>query len=483
MADLAPKNSQTASSIPEPSPQASRLGALALRACCVGLVLLGVLLGPWLTAASAQTEPPLRVLILEGPGAEWLRRVRGQLSDLPVTIVTLPLVVQGQAEADVVRQLGPLATNRDAALVAWLMTDGARYDSSASEDTRVAIWFARSGRLFTRRLGARWQQLSRADRSGVLEIGALSVRSAARSLLLDPSQVEPESSAARAASAPPATPGAAARGAEAPRSEDARRSPEAQRSEDAQRNQDAQRSAETQRQAAPSSAERGAAERSSAAELPAVLEPDEGHIVTSPRVALDPTPTPPDRDSEAAGSGGGALDLHWSAELGLSGQLAGPPGYATASIAAGVRALSGRWALGLLGRWGLPLRSELGPSELQLQRHAVLVEAQYLGWSWGALELGPLVRGGLALARRETLSGPAALTASGVAWHPAAQLGAGALAQYRWGTHWGASLRGVLHWLPSPTGYSLVDDLGDPIASAQPWAVQPSLELNASWHW
>jgi hypothetical protein len=217
--------------------------------------------------------------------------------------------------------------------------------------------------------------------------------------------------------------------------------------------------------------------------LPAALEPDEGHIVTSPRVATDPTPTPPDRDTEAAASGGVALDLHWSAELGLSGQLAGPPGYATASIAAGARAVSGRWSLGLLGHWGLPLRSELGPSKLELQQHAVLLEAQYLGWSWGALELGPLVRGGLSLARRETLSGPAALTASGVAWHPAAQLGAGALAQYRWGTHWGASLRGVLHWLPSRTGYSLVDDLGDPIANAQPWAVQPSLELNASWHW
>jgi hypothetical protein len=232
----------------------------------------------------------------------------------------------------------------------------------------------------------------------------------------------------------------------------------------------------------PSGAER--AEPPAEVELPPALEPDEGRIVTAPsaaRAAIDPTPS--DRGSDDTASAGLSLELDWSAELGLSGQLAGPPGDAAAGIAAGVRAGSGRWGAALLGRFGLPQRSELGPSELELQQHALLLEAQYLALQAGAFELGPLLRGGLALSRRETLSGPSGLAAAAVVWGRAAQLGAGALAQYRWGTHWGASLRGVLHWLPARTGYALVDDLGDPIASARPWAVQPSLELNASWHW
>lgn len=457
----------------------------ALSCACAALVLFF-----GFTAPEAHAQAELRVLVLEGPGSEWLRRVRGQLSDLPVTIVTLPLVVEGQAAGDVVRQLGPLAANRDAALVAWLMTDGTRYDPSASDDTFVAIWFARTGRLFTRRLGTRWQRLSRADRSGALEIGALSVRSAIRSLLLDPAQAEPE--APDSASSPSAVVPSAAAGQSRAAAQAAARAAE----HVARQSSEATASAEQPRQPAPASEEQASdgqrAERSSAVApsppssepaLPPALEPDEGHIVTSSSVELAPTPPPPsDRGSDAAAAGGFVLGLDWSAELGLSGQLAGPPGFAAAGLAGGVRAASGQFGLALLGRFGLPLRSELGPSELALQHHALLLEAQYLGWAWGAFTLAPLVRGGLALARRETVSGPAELAATGAEWSRAAQLGAGMLAQYRWGTHWGASLRGVLHWLPARTGYSLVDDLGDPIASAQPWAVQPSLELSASWH-
>ncbi len=484
MANPARKYLQAASSTPEPGPGEGRLARALRRAArvfCAALLLVAFGFGP--APAIAQSEAALRVLILEGPGADWLRRVRGQLSDLPVTIVTLPLVVEGQAEADVLRQLRPLASNRDAALVAWLMIDGTRYDPGASEDTFVAIWFARSGRLYTRRLGPRWQELSRGDRSGVLELGALSVRSAARSLLLDPSQAEPAPAGAGDGGAPDAPGGAA-------------QSAAAQSRAAAQGAERAAQSAAREERAAPSSApesDGAVASRAESASEPApppALQPDEGRIVTTPSTELAPTdptpsaadPTPSERaGAEAASSRG--LHLGWSAELGVSGQLAGPPGHAAAGIAGGLRAASGPWGLSLLGRFGLPLRSELGPSELSLQHHALLVEAQHLSLHWGALELGPLVRGGLALSRRETVAGPAELAAAEVQWSRAVQLGAGALAQYRWGTHWGASLRGVLHWLPRRTGYSLVDDLGDPIASARPWAVQPSLELNASWHW
>lgn len=498
MADPARERRWTVSSIPEPWRRAAeralaRIRSRALRHACavLVLVLLSALGG---TLAHAQQEPELRVLILEGPGADWLRRVRGQLSDLPVAIVTLPLVVEGQAESDVVRQLRPLAANRDAALVAWLMTDGTRYDPGASEDTFVAIWFARSGRLFTRRLGTAWQQLARAERSAVLEIGALSVRSAVRSLLLDPAQAEPQPRAEPPTGGSAPTPvaaqsRAAAEGAARAAERVAQQADAASSAAPARESAPSGSSAAPEPRAEPSSESEpeklseGEREESSAAALPPPLAPDEGHILVSPRVAREPTPTPAfDRGGSDATARGQGLSLAWSAELGLSGQLAGPPGHAAASIAGGVRVASGRWGLGLLGRFGLPLRSELGPSELELQHHALLAEVQYLGLRWGALELGPLARGGLGLSRRETVSGPAGLTASDALWSPGVQLGAGALAQYRWGAHWGASLRGALHWLPARTSYALLDDLGDPIASARPWAVQPSLELSMSWH-
>src|SRR6185295_10299766 len=110
-------------------------------------LLLSVLLA--LAPRAARAQEPLRILVLEGPTADWVRRVRGQLSDLPVSISTLALLVEGQPEPELARQLGPLAEHRDAALVAWLMTEKSAERSNAvapgDGGTRVAFWFARSG--------------------------------------------------------------------------------------------------------------------------------------------------------------------------------------------------------------------------------------------------------------------------------------------------------------------------------------------------
>jgi hypothetical protein len=483
--------------------------AWVVRVPIVCALLLGVLLA--LAPRQARAQEPLRILVLEGPTSDWVRRVRGQLSDLPVSISTLALVVEGQPEPELVRQLGPIAEHRDAALVAWLMTE--RLDArgaalpgraaSPSSSTRVAVWFARTGRLFSRPIGGSWTRLSASDRSGVLELGALSVRSAVRSLLLDPTQSEPfqlEPARPSAAAAPPAStaastaspsavtgtapraasPSSAAPSA-APNPTPTRAAPAAAQS--AARTgtaptaalQEAPGSASTDpaalRAVAPSQVE-GSAPRDAA-------QPQDGPIVAPRAAALVTT----DRASSEAGAQGLALDLHWNAELGVSGQLPGPPAYAAAAFEAAVRARQHAWGVLVLGQLGLPLRAKVGPSEVQVLQHALLAEGQYLRWSTGPWSFGPVLRAGLRLARRETVAGDPGLDASTVKWLPGLRLGLGWATELRIDQRFGATLRGVLHWDPVQPNFEVQTSQGEPVASAQAWAVQPSLELCGNWYW
>jgi len=82
-----------------------------------------------------------------------------------------------------------------------------------------------------------------------------------------------------------------------------------------------------------------------------------------PRGAL---PAPTDQASAEAGAHGLALDLHWNAELGVAGQLPGPPAYGAAGFQAGVRARQDAWGVLVLAQLGLPMRASLGPSEVQV---------------------------------------------------------------------------------------------------------------------
>jgi hypothetical protein len=50
----------------------------------------------------------------------------------------------------------------------------------------VLVWVAETEQMYARRLGVGWQDLNADDRSGALEIGALTLRSAVRSLLMKP---------------------------------------------------------------------------------------------------------------------------------------------------------------------------------------------------------------------------------------------------------------------------------------------------------
>ena len=468
------------------------------------MLLLSLLFGLLPGVARAQAPDPVRILVLAGPTPEWLRRVRGQLSDLPVSIATLALTLEGQPEPELIRQLGPLAEHRDAVLVAWLITDhGARRAGTGNvvraPSTRVGIWFARSGRFFSRPLGGPWTRLSVSDRSGVLELAALSVRSAVRSLLLDPTQPEPfrdleplrpapstapPNAATTSSGAPPSTAPSAATAvtpsAVTPKASASAATATAS-AEAATRAATAEQVAAQQAAAEQSAAELSAAEQSREGSAPPdATRPQDGPIVTSPgaaEVATDPT------SSASPAASGLALDLHWSAELGAVGQMPGPPAYGALGLEAGVRAQSGAWGALLLGQLGMPLRSQLGPTEIELLQHALLAEGQYLRWNTGLWSFGPLARVGVRWARRETVDGDPGLDASAVKWHRALRLGLGWTTELRWGTRFGATLRGVVHWDPARPSYAVFSTEGDPIRRAQPWAVQPSLEIAGNWYW
>ncbi|MEO8177968.1 MAG: hypothetical protein ABI895_03955 [Deltaproteobacteria bacterium] len=499
-----------ASKLPEPRALAparsrraeGRLSKALLASVWNGLLLLSLLLPVLPGVARAQAPDPLRILVLAGPTPEWLRRVRGQLSDLPVSIATLALAVEGQPEPELARQLGPLAEHRDAVLVAWLITDqGARRavagDAVSVVSTRVGIWFARSGRFFSRPLGGAWTRLSASDRSGVLELAALSVRSAVRSLLLDPLQPEPFRDLEPARPAPStATPNAATTSGAAPPSTApptaaTAATPSAVTPEASSSTATATANAEAATRAAAaeqSATEHSAAEQSATEQSgvgvgsapPDAIPPQDGPIVTSPgaaEVATDPA------SSASAAASGLALDLHWSVELGAVGQIPGPPAYGALGLEAGVRAQRGAWGALLLGQLGMPLRSKLGPTQIEVLQHALLAEGQYLRWNTGPWSFGPLARAGVRWARRETVESDPGLDASAVKWHRALRLGLGWTTELRWGTRFGATLRGVLHWDPARPSYAVFTTEGDPVSRAEPWAVQPSLEIGGNWYW
>jgi hypothetical protein len=131
----------------------------------------------------------------------------------------------------------------------------------------------------------------------------------------------------------------------------------------------------------------------------------------------------------------------------------------------------------------MPVRSRLGPTEIEVLQHALLAEGQYLRWNTGAWSFGPLARAGVRWARRATVAGDPGLDASAVKWHRALRFGLGWTTELRWGTHFGATLRGVLHWEPARPSYAVLTTAGDPVSSAEPWAVQPSLEIGGNWYW
>jgi hypothetical protein len=386
-----------------------------------------------LTAPALQArEQRARVLLVPGAAPDWVSRVRGQLSDLPASIETVSVAVQDLSPDELRRRLEQIAEQQHVELVASIV----RVDRATGDPTEVAIWFAESERLYLRPLAEDWSHLSAPDRSGALELAALSVRSAVRALLLDPAQLEAFAGASESdlaatalAKASPADPESLVSTASTP-----------------------------------------------LAVLPTGVAPlDE--------LPAEPTPAGGVADVSSSGLPSAPLELRWSSELGMVGYMQGEPALAALAFQAGVGLASGAWRLSALGQLGIPSTSSLGPAQLELQRYALLAGVDYSVWNTGPWQLGPLLRGGLTLTERETLTDGEGFAASHSVTQRSLLLGAGWSGEYRWSEQLGFFLRGVLGWQASAGKYAVVTTTGEPVALADAWALQPSVELGGNWHW
>ena len=130
----------------------------------------------------------LRVLVLRSFEPSWATRARGQLSDLPASVIESSAVLEAAPETQVSRAR-ELGRTQSADVVSWLSPDLAPpsvWGSEHAPGSFVVVWLAEPEQIYARRLGARWQDLNEDDRSAALEIGALTLRSAVRSLLMRP---------------------------------------------------------------------------------------------------------------------------------------------------------------------------------------------------------------------------------------------------------------------------------------------------------
>lgn len=395
-------------------------------------------------------DEPARVLIVPGPAPDWVRRVRGQLSDLPASIETLSVSVQDLSPDELRQRLEQLAEQENVQLVASIV----RVDRATGDPTEVAIWFADSQRFYLRPLAQDWSHLSAPDRSGALELAALSVRSAVRALTLDPAQIEAFAEASENDGALPAI-------ASATSSETAP-------------------SVVSSANPTPANASAFASPASAPPVSPSGAPP----LAEAPAAQRQPLPASSavaDVSSPALPSA--PLELRWSSELGMVGYMQGEPALAALALQAGMGLASGAWELSVLGQLGLPSSSSLGPAQLELQRYALLAELDYSSWSTGSWQLGPLLRGGVTLTQRHTRSDNEALAASRSVTQRSLLLGAGWSSEYRCSEQLGFFLRGVLDWQSAAGKYAVVTTTGEPVAIAEAWALQPSLELGGNWRW
>lgn len=377
--------------------------------------------------AAPSRAAPIGVLIFEDPSTDWGRRVHGQLSDLPASaeIRAAPtLTASFDAGRAPPAAAGRAASATGPALTAWLTT-GSDPAAHEGEGTFIAIWFAGAEKPYTRRIAGNWGTLSAGDRSAALELAALSVRSAVRSLLLDrTTSTEPPAPASIDA------PSAAA---------------------------NAVPSLETSAPRAPEAA--------------------------SPASADAPRETPPALAERAAES---TFPVRLGLELGAAWQFYGRTALGAPGMRAGVQLMAGAWGLELIGQYGWPVAARLAPASFDLQRHAALAELSFIAADFDTWRLYPLLRAGLTWLRRDGTRADDADTAlqpSRTQSYRSPFLGAGAIAEQQLSPSLSLSLRGVLNVETAIPTFTLVDTSGARVASGSPWSVQPSLEIGANWRW
>jgi hypothetical protein len=444
---------------------------LALAAACAALGLLLALAAP--RAAAAQGEgagdrslaAPVDVLILLGPATDWAARVRGQLSDLPVRARSEAVPESEQSAS----RSSAFARRQGAKVTVWLATDGDPAAPEGRAGAYVAIWLAESRALYTRRIAADWRALSAADRSAALEIAALGVRSAVRSLLLD-----------TASAAPAATLGgdpAPERDATLSTERDATLSTE----RDATLSTERDTTLSTERDTTLST-ERDATLVPPADATPTSASTRDASVAERPAASTsDAAIAEPDAaPSLALGS---MLPTGLELEAGGAWQLSGGGTSGIGGLQAGVRVVWASWAFEVLGQYGLPAAARLGPARLELVRHALLAEAHYFAWERGAWRLSPLLRAGVtSLRRRSQGSDDPALRPLEAARYDFPTFGLGAIVSVALNARLSVSLRSALNVETGAPAFAVQTVAGASAYESRLWAVQPSLELGASWH-
>jgi hypothetical protein len=414
----------------------------------VSLLVLASLAAGTARARDARVEAApsprarLGVLIVEDPSTDWGRRVQGQLSDLPASaeIRAAPTLAAPSSAGRALPAPAAAAGSEKAssrALTAWLVT-GSDPASHESDGTFIAIWFAGAAKPYTRRIAADWETLSAGDRSAALELAALSVRSAVRSLLLD-----------RTAKNAPATPA-------------------------------------TPRASAAAGGSKAAAAMATA--LPANAAPEEE---TSPPAApeeLEAAHADAPRETSEAGPerADSASPVRLGLELGAAWQFYGRTALGAPGMRAGVQLLSGGWSFEVIGQYGWPVSARVAPASFDLQRHAALAELSFVAANFGTWRFCPLLRAGLTWLRRDGTrmdDGDLSLQASRAESYRSPFLGAGAIAEQRLSAALSLSLRGVLNVETAIPTFTLLDTSGARVSSGSPWSVQPSLEIGAIWRW
>lgn len=423
--------------------------------------------------ADARAAPP-RILILEGPSADWTRRVHGQLSDLPAVLRITASSARPESDPGAMRAL---ARRYKATLVVWIVPALGGPEGGRGV-TAVAIWFASSERLYTRPVAGAWSELSSADQSGALELAALSVRSAVRSLLLDSAPPTAAAGAARvgATDSVPSTLGTS--------------SPDRQR----ETSPDAS-AADPISSARPSDVRTSASERRAAQAAIAALPPDEAALAAAGPPLPEPIPPAPSITARRAAptivedatnpalEDSAPLDLHWGGEVGLAWQFYGLGAVGSMALQAGLGAGSGAWVLSAFGQFGLPTESRVGPARFDVQRHAVLGEARYAAWTFDAITVAPLARLGLVVLHRSPATANTQVEPLPAANHLALAAGLGFSLEYQLSAWLGVSIRSIVSWQSSSPAFAVREAAGATVSSDSPWRLQPSLDATGKFSW
>lgn len=371
---------------------------------------------PAARASRVDASPPhVRLLVLDAV-PEFAARVRGQVSDLDLTLdvePARPRSTRAEIEAFVTER----AAQRGADVVAWL-GELSSHGSTPGKMT-VCVWLVGHSGIHTRRVDPRAD-----ERSATLEAAAMVVRSAVRAVSLE------RAGGAASEALPLATKG---------------------------------------REAQPAAPAAVAPEPSALSRAPAAPRAPVEPVVRRARAE----PFEADRGADEASRQRAPRALRWSPRAGVDWSHAGlnPRGFWSAT--AGLQLFWGGASVGASARWGFAEPVAYQGVDFELDRRALLAEVGWAAIETSSFVLRPKLGAGAAWLTRTTRA-----TAWGDALEPSrtavSPLVAGDLvAEYRLAGPFSVDLHAGLSWLTHTTRYVVEAPLG-PVPLASGWRWQPN---------